>query len=134
MSSTGARLSVALAALVVIAESASSPAATVTIGAAKDNTLIETGTTDAAQRTNGGSFGIYVGRTNTGTRRRGLIKFNVAAAVPAGATITSAALTLNFEFTSELSSRILTLRRLLKDWGEGIVAGGAGGGGGNPPN
>jgi len=134
MSVIQARLVLLLTVLLVIAESASSLAATITIVAANDNTLIETGSTDAAQRTNGGGFGIYVGRTSQGFRRRGLIKFNVAAAVPAGATITSAALTLNFEFTSEGNSRVLTLRRLLKDWGEGTIAGGAGGGGGNPPN
>ncbi len=135
MSASRVRFVLSLAVLVIISESTPSPAATITIGAAKDNTLVETSsTTDAAQRTNGGGFGIYVGRTNQGFRRRGLIKFNVAASVPAGATITSAALTLNFEFTSEGSSRVLTLRRLLKDWGEGVVAGGAGGGGGNPPN
>src|SRR5438046_1198906 len=66
-------------------------AATVTIGASKDNSIYEDNPTHSA----GGSAGIFVGDNAGGSPRRGLLAFDIAGNVPAGATITGAQLTLN---------------------------------------
>lgn len=50
--------------------------------------------------------------------RRGVIAFNVAASIPAGAVITRVDLTLNMSRTIALLQPV-SLHRLLADWGEG---------------
>jgi hypothetical protein len=56
---------------------------------------------------------------NPPQKKRGLIWFDVDANLPPGSTITSAALKLSLLRTRDLSSRIVELRRVLQDWGEG---------------
>lgn len=61
--------------------------------------------------------------------RRGLITLDIAANVPAGSTITFAALTLRMSQTTTLVQPV-ELRRVFSGWGEGTsVAPGNGGGG-----
>src|SRR5262245_14459924 len=67
-------------------------AATVDLAPSKDNTLIESPNGNS----NGAGDGVYVGRVGTlgmGTRRRGVMAFNLSS-IPAGSTINSVTLTL----------------------------------------
>lgn len=89
---------------------------TITIGASKDNSIFENFSTNSS----GGTAGIYVGGTATRSPRRGLIAFDVAGNVPAGATITSAQLTLYLALGSG-DSVVVELHTLLADWGEGTA-------------
>jgi len=98
----------------------------VTIEPSKDNTLFESGSGSLSA----GSFGhFFAGRTFTSSLiRRGLLRFDVAGAVPAGATINSATLTLTIT-TSITGPTDMSLHAATKDWGEaGSFGGGPGGG------
>jgi hypothetical protein len=92
--------------------------AQVLIGASKDNTLYNS---TAGLVSNGKGEHFFVGRNAGMTAypiRRGLIAFDIAASVPAGAQITSVELTLNLSQT--ISGAIpISLHRALQDWGEG---------------
>ena len=106
-------------------------AATVVIPAARDNTLYQD-PNGAFSNGAGGNF--FVGRTDVisaGKLRRGVIAFNIAAAVPAGATVTGVRLTLNMSRTTT-GLQPVSLHRLLANWGEGASAALGGGGGGAP--
>ena len=104
---------------------------TVVIPCDRDNVLIEdpAGALRAAA-----SLGVHVGVTGqlNNRRRRGILHFDVAAIVPAGARVTSAVLTLTTS-QSSLGSPPVTVsgHRVLQDWGEGstVPVGGLGGGG-----
>ena len=89
---------------------------TVEIAAARDNTLIES----ADGGLSNGKGPLFVGRTRQvdGSLRRGLVAFDVAAAVPAGAKVTAVELTLTGE-ASPLAAVPVALHRLTADWGEG---------------
>lgn len=100
----------------------------ITLESFKDNTLYQsaTGTTS-----NGVGEYFFAGKTGGGSVRRGLVAFNVAGNVPAGATITSAALTLHMSKTIAMNQTV-SLHRLLADWGEGTSNAGANEGAGAP--
>ncbi len=102
-------------------------AETVSIGASKDNTLFE----DFLGRfSSGAGPSLFVGITGGGFIRRGVVQFDVASAVPAGATVTGATMTLFMDRTQS-GAQDQNMHRLLMDWGEaGSVASGGGGGGG----
>jgi hypothetical protein len=91
---------------------------TVTLGASKDNTLFES---TSGNVSNGSGQYFFAGRTNqgSGSLRRGLIAFDIAASVPAGATITNVTLRLNNSRTISAEEDV-ALHRVLADWGEGI--------------
>lgn len=95
----------------------STHADTVAIGASKDNTLFEE---DNGLLSNGSGVRLFSGRTavQDNTLRRAVIAFDVAAAVPAGATITGARLTLHMSKTI-YGNEDYDLHRLTTDWGEG---------------
>lgn len=105
---------------------------TVTIAPVQDNTLIEDlqGTLS-----NGAGSHFFAGLSGVPQIHRGLLQFDVAAAVPAGSTITSVALTL-YMSRSNAGNLTVTLHRALASWGEGTSnsdgAGGGGGGAGAP--
>jgi len=105
----------------------SATAETVSIGANKDNTLYE----DFLGRfSSGAGPSLFVGITGGGFIRRGVVQFDVASAVPAGATVTGATMTLFMDRTVS-GAQDQVMHRLLADWGEaGSVASGGGGGGG----
>jgi len=91
-----------------------------------DNTLYEDVT---GALSNGAGTGMFAGKNASGLIRRAVVAFDVAGAVPAGATINSVTLTMNMSQTPAGNQNV-ALHRLLADWGEGTsVAGGAGGGG-----
>src|SRR3990172_8568898 len=90
-------------------------AAAATLQAAKDNTLYQD---PAGSTSNGAGSYFFVGRTNNGELRRGLIAFDVASNIPAGSTITSVTLTLRMSRT-QAATETIELRKVLADWGEG---------------
>jgi hypothetical protein len=100
----------------------------VTIGASKDNTLYQD---PEGTLSNGIGPGFFAGTTAQGEIRRGLVAFDIAAAVPAGSTITGVTLTLHMS-SSMVSPVNVSLMRVLADWGEGTSNAGATGGGGAP--
>ena len=93
-------------------------AQTVSIIPNKDNTLYESAT---GALSNGVGAYLFAGRVasqNSGLLRRALLSFDIAGNVPAGATITSVALTLNMSKTIS-GNENTSLHRVLTDWGEG---------------
>src|ERR1041384_2382100 len=74
----------------------------------------------------GGMTYVVVGTINLGKRSRGLFRFDVASALPANATVTSATLTLTVAVARGVN-QTFELHRVLKDWGEGAGSGGGSG-------
>lgn len=103
-------------------------AETLIVPAAADNTLVESAT---GALSNGSGPAFFVGRTSqaVGARRRGVIRFDVAAALPPGVIVTGAELRLVLAPSNSQPIEI-GLHRVLADWGEGESA--AGGGSGAP--
>jgi hypothetical protein len=121
---TSPGLRLALAALLV-AVSGTARAAVVSVPAQMDNTIF--GEEDSTS--NGAGQYIFAGDNAFGIARRALIKFDVAAALPAGSTVTSAVLSLRLSRTASLDHPV-SLHRLTATWGEaGSNAGGQEGGG-----
>jgi len=100
----------------------------VELSAEKDNTLYEDVTGSIS---NGAGSHLFVGKTNTGAIRRGLISFDIAGSLPSGATITNARLELHMSRTTAISQTV-SLHRLTRNWGEGISNANANEGGGVP--
>ena len=106
-----------------------SPAAlavTVDLPASKDNTIYED---SLGQYSNGKGIYLYTGRTGTDLLRRALIAFDLSG-IPANATVTSATLTLNLNRTGPENPGDVSLRKVLRDWGEGASDAGFPGGNG----
>ena len=102
----------------------------VAVFASKDNTLYESQT---GSLSNGAGIHFFVGRTNQGALRRGVIAFNLVETVPPGATIDSVSLSLTVSKTADVSPRVVFLHELTADWGEGASnAGNLRGGDGAP--
>jgi hypothetical protein len=106
------------AALLAIASmaSTSSQATTISLYAARDNTLIES---ETGERSNALGTSFFVGRTSeeVDSIRRGLVAFDVAGAIAPGAIIESVTLTLT-RTGGRTSASTLAPHRLLADWGE----------------
>ncbi|MBX3359231.1 MAG: DNRLRE domain-containing protein [Phycisphaeraceae bacterium] len=108
---------VLILAAAVGASAAGALADVVSITASRDNTLYEDffGTLSNGQ----GEY-LFSGRTlqSKNSLRRALVRFDVAAAVPAGSTITG--VTLRMTMSRGISdASAVTLHRVLADWGEG---------------
>jgi hypothetical protein len=123
-------LAVLLFLLVAPLRVAPAGAEVITLDAGRDNTLYESATGNVS---NGAGPSIFAGRTNqaTGSIRRGLVWFDVAAAVPAGSTILAARLKLTMSQTTAGAMNV-GLHRVSAAWGEGASDGGAAGGTGAP--
>jgi hypothetical protein len=65
--------------------------------------------------------GIFAGTNSTPSKRRGLIAFDVAANIPAEATITSVDVRLYLGLSPNTDSQSIGLHRLTADWGEGTA-------------
>jgi hypothetical protein len=90
----------------------------VAIEANRDNTLFKYNT---GHTSNGAGTNFIVGRTGPGggsNVRRGIVGFDVAGSVPAGATITGASLQLYMRMTVSGPENI-DAHRVVADWGEG---------------
>ncbi|MFT5048919.1 MAG: hypothetical protein ACI8QZ_000306 [Chlamydiales bacterium] len=116
-----------LCALGVAALASSAGADVITIEPSKDSTLYES---SGGSLANGSGSGIFSGFTFTSEIRRSLLQFDVATAVPAGATINSATLTLTITMNIT-GAADMSLYAATQAWGEGpSVGGGTGGGAG----
>ncbi len=94
--------------------SAAAGAQTVTLGASKDNTLYQS--VDGFTSNGAGQY-FFAGTTVAPELRRGLIAFDIAGSVPAGATITSVSLQLNM--SRSISGDVAVgLHRAAANWGE----------------
>lgn len=101
---------------------------TLSIIASRDNTLIEN---EFGHWSGGAMPWIFVGNTNQldpEDTRRGLLRFDLAAAIPAGSTINSVSVRLRMTKSVMAGTHACTLHRMLADWGEGTSGGGGGGG------
>jgi hypothetical protein len=87
----------------------------VTLTPVQDSTLIEHPTGDAG---GGASWGIFAGKTNTASIRRGILQFDLSS-IPAGSTITRVDLTLTVTMTRAGATNV-QLRRALASWGEAL--------------
>ncbi len=121
------RMSTAVGGTLMLAVHCSAIAEEVTIGAAKDNTIWEV----SSALSNGAGSRCFAGNNDGGWAKRALIQFDVAAAVPDGATIDGVILTLFMSKTSS-GGKEVSLHRLLADWGEGTSNAPGQEGGGTP--
>lgn len=87
-----------------------------------DTTLIET----APGNNLGGATFFNAGTAGNGNRNRALMLFDLSSALPAGATITSAELSLDVvrQPASGQQNSIFSLRRVFQSWGEGVQVSG----------
>jgi hypothetical protein len=108
--------------LLFFAHGRRSCAVTVELDASRDNTIYSEG-----QLSNGSGPVFFAGKSGSEDYRRALIQFDVAGEIPAGATITSASLTLYMSKTQDPGNAIVELHRLQAEWGEGASAAGGGG-------
>lgn len=97
-------------------------AVTVTLAAGKASTIFE----NQPENSIGRGPAVFVGGDSSGSPRRGLMDFNVAANIPAGATIMSADLTLYLGMAAggdigapDATSRMIDLHRIIGDWAHG---------------
>jgi hypothetical protein len=102
-------------------------ATSVVTGASRDNTIFA----EFDTLSNGAGQTFFAGRNGLGDLRRGLIKFDLAGLVPANATVDSVVLRLRLSMTLP-GSRLVSLYRLLADWGEGTSDAESGEGAGAP--
>lgn len=102
-----------------------SAADTVEIQAIRDNTLFQDAEGDTS---NGAGTGVFCGRNSQGRIRRGLLAFDLRSALPSPARLDSAILVLRMSTSSDVTPRVLSLHRVLADWGEGGSVSGGGGG------
>ena len=86
----------------------------IVLTASKDNTLYESTTGGVS---NGAGSHLFAGKTNSGSRRRALIAFDLSQ-IPAGAKITSVTVTLHVSQTVA-GTETLELHGVSADWGEG---------------
>lgn len=91
----------------------------ISIGAAADNTLIEDAEGDVSS---GGSTGMFVGRNNqpSNSRRRSVVQFDIASAIPAGSTINNVMLGLSLVPSNDAAATV-SVHRLQAAWGEGTA-------------
>jgi hypothetical protein len=109
-------------------------AETVNLGASKDNTLYEPVISgeDVIIFSNGSGSHFFAGTTAAPDLRRGLLAFDLAGQLPAGAQITSVSLRLNMSRTISGATDV-SLHRVLADWGEGESTASGNEGGGTVP-
>jgi autotransporter-associated beta strand protein len=91
-------------------------AQSIVISPSSTNTLIQVSGSDAQQLSNG-QGDVFVGGTTSGIRR-GLVAFDVADNVPAGAAVTGVTLTLD-DAKGMNGTQTITLSRMLRAWGQG---------------
>src|SRR5256885_7760631 len=91
----------------------------VTIGAAKDNTIFQSNVNNSL----GAGQAIFAGNSGQSSPRRGLIDFDIAGSIPAGSTINSVQMTLYLNSIAGGSAGrpSVHLYRLSNDWGEGTA-------------
>jgi spore coat protein A len=121
---SGAR---ALALALTLLGSGAASADVVNLGASHDNTLYS----ESGTESNGAGEHLFAGATKDGALRRGLLAFDVAAAIPAGSTIQSVTLTLYMSRT-RTQNQTVALHAVVASWGEGTSNAGGEEGAGAP--
>lgn len=121
-----AALSPATALVMLLALTGGVRADTIVIEASKDNTLYQS---TGFPISNGLGTYIFAGKTNSGEIRRAVVRFDIAANIPAGSVINSASLSMRMSRTI-VGSMPVSVRPVLASWGEGasVATGGQGGG------
>jgi hypothetical protein len=122
------RVTVALLALTAMTlVTSAADADVITLGASRDTTIFQNNTGNS----DGGGFTMFAGNNGMDSPRRGLVDFDVAHNVPAGATITGVQLTLTLQGVAgtDTTPRTIGLHTLTSNWGEGTTGAGMGGGG-----
>ncbi len=109
-------LPIVVAALHGLAMTSVSPGDVIELVAAKDNSIY-TGR-DSLDNSNGAGEFLFAGRNNQGNIRRGLVMFDIAAAIPAGSVIDDVTLQLFMVQTQSTNALPVDLYRLEQDWGE----------------
>src|SRR5512134_3433776 len=89
-------------------------AETVELTPVRDNTIFQGQTTGGPadnfeDNSCGAGTSVYSGRTNDNFSRRALLRFDIAASIPAGATITSATLTMVVTRSRDNQNATMTL-------------------------
>ncbi len=123
---------IATAAVAALALAAGAAAqTTATFAPSRDGTIYET--YDIFNYSNGAGEYFFVGRTGQamGSRRRGLLYFNLSS-IPPGSTITSVTLRLTMS-RSTAGAQNISLRKALQEWGEGTSNAEANEGSGTDP-
>ncbi|MBX3461967.1 MAG: DNRLRE domain-containing protein [Planctomycetes bacterium] len=116
--------------VVVLFGAALTAQTTVWVPCSADNTLYESAT---GALSNGSGPSLFVGRAGNGLLRRAVLRFDVAAQVPAGAAIVAAGLTVRAVQSSDPTPLPVTGHRLLQAWGEGGSVATSGNGGAGAP-
>jgi spore coat protein A len=101
---------------------------TLAVTASKDNTLYQSAT---GSLSNGIGDSFFVGNNGRNETRRGLVAFDLSS-IPAGSTVTSVSLRLYMSRT-QAGAKMVSLHRVLADWGEGASNASSNGGGGGAP-
>jgi hypothetical protein len=116
-----------IALIALLPAPAAARAQVVTLVSARDNTLYQNATTNSS----GGAFTMFAGTEGTTSPRRALLSFDIAGNIPSGSTIQSVQLNLTLQGVAggDTTPRVLGLRRLASNWGEGTAGIGQGGGG-----
>jgi hypothetical protein len=89
---------------------------TVVLAPAADNTLYDANLPNIS---NGAGQHLFVGVTSGGSVRRAVLRFDVAAALPAGATLVAAELELTLSKVPTTLAKPIQLQRLTQAFGEG---------------
>jgi hypothetical protein len=119
---SGSRPCQAAFAAIAVAASLAANAATFALEPVRDNTIFS----DAPDRSNGAGPAIFTGANRGDTFQRALVAFDLDA-IPAGSIVTDASLTLYLDrFAS--GPHVVSLHRVLADWGEGMSSTSQGGG------
>ena len=87
---------------------------TVTLSPIKDNSMWQSSGT----LSNGAGEFLFVGRTSASGVKRALLQFDIAAALPPGATVTNATLQLEASLTNGGATNVAA-HKALAEWGEG---------------
>ncbi len=98
---------------------------TIILNASADNTIYQ----NFPANSNAIGQNFFSGNNGGNSPRRGLLKFDIAAVVPAGAVITGVTLTLNCNISRTIADNV-SLFKLTTDWGEGTSNAAASGDGG----
>lgn len=120
---TGHHLSVALLGLMLCAGTVL--ADEISLTPVKDNTLFES---ETGSLSSGSGTTVFVGANGSLLKRRALLAFDVAAALPADAIVETVELQLTVSNAQNDTPRDVTVHAVLADWGEGASASTGGGG------
>lgn len=120
---------IAVTAFGVLVQGASAQTVTVTLPAIADNTLYQD---FLGNFSNGLGPSLFAGKTQGGDIRRALVRFDLSA-IPTGATISSASMTLRQSRQRDSTQpEVMAIHRVLASWGEGTSNAGSPGGSGAP--